>query len=640
VIKRIFAPSNFKDAYCAVDYIKKDGASSSCSFEAGERGMIRLTVSRKIGISSIEALFFDEYVSNCIKAIKGCFSGIENGNEIYVFNLGELTDKMALMFFTFKFYALGKEFYINRSSKLYVSDSFNSSDMLQITVSDFAFEKPKAALGGIIYHIFVDRFNRGGNVKTKGGAVLVPGEWEQIPEYPDYPGAPLKNNTFYGGTLYGIIDKLDYIKSLGANIIYLSPIFSSVSNHKYDTADYMQVDEMFGGDEALSELIFECDKRDIKIILDGVFNHTGDDSIYFNKYSTYGTGGAYNSKNSLYYSWYDFKDHPDKYVCWWDIPILPRINPDVPECGEFIAGEGGVIEKYRNMGIYGLRLDVADELSDNFLSKIKDRLSKSGENLLYGEVWEDASSKVAYGVRKHYYLGSELDGVMNYPIRVGIIDYIVNKSTDKLNYALRTVMENAPKRIRDVQMNLIGSHDTFRALTALSGKQADGRSNKELCFSRLNEEEYALARQRLMSAYTVLATIPGIPSIFYGDEAGLEGYSDPFCRMPYPWGKEDSVLLEHYKLIGKIRRKNKVYEDGEFNLIYLSSDLLIFERYNKKEVLYTLYNNAEKDLKIKFSAKITNLFTGKSSLYVNILKSESVIIKSMHHLEMEIVSED
>lgn len=640
MIKRIFALPNFKDAYCAVDYIQKDGASSSCSFEAGEKGIIRLTVSRKLGISSIEALFFDEYVSNCIKAVKGSFSGIEKDKETYIFDISELTQKKALMFFSFKFYAFGREFYINRSAELYVSDHFRSSDMLQITVSDFSYPEPKAALGGIIYHIFVDRFNRGGNVKEKEGAVLVPGEWECIPEYPEYPGAPLKNNTFYGGTLYGIIDKLDYIKSLGANIIYLSPIFSSVSNHKYDTADYMQVDEMFGGEEALRKLISECDKREIKIILDGVFNHTGDDSIYFNKYSTYDTEGAYNSKNSPYFNWYDFKDYPDKYVCWWNIPILPRINPDIPECGEFIAGKGGVIEKYRNMGIYGLRLDVADELSDRFLSKIKARLSKSGENILYGEVWEDASSKVAYGVRKQYYLGSELDGVMNYPIRVGLIDYIVNKSTDKLNYALRAVMENAPKRIRDVQMNLIGSHDTLRALTALSGKQADGKSNKELCYSRLDSEEYAIARQRLMSAYTILATIPGIPSIFYGDEAGLEGYSDPFCRMPYPWGKEDGVLLDHYRTVGKIRRENRVYKDGEFSLVFLSSDLLIFERYNQKEVVYTFYNNADTDLKIRLSAKAKNLFTKKFSLYVNIAKRESTIIKATHQLEMEIVSED
>lgn len=192
-----------------------------------------------------------------------------------------------------------------------------------------------------------------------------------MPEYPAYPGAPLKNNRFYGGTLLGIIDKLEYIRSLGVDTIYLSPIFDAASNHKYDTADYMSVDSMFGGEKAFKALIKKAHEYGIGIILDGVFNHTGSDSIYFNKYGHYKTLGAYQSKKSKYYSWYDFKNYPDEYTAWWGIDILPRIHPDKPDCRKYFVGKDGVIAKYASMGIDGFRLDVADELSDDFIAEIK-----------------------------------------------------------------------------------------------------------------------------------------------------------------------------------------------------------------------------------------------------------------------------
>ena len=483
------------------------------------------------------------------------------------------------------------------------------SKTFQITVSDFLYDIPEDFLGGIIYHVFVDRFARYGEPKAKKGTIIAD-YTGGIPEYPAYPGAELKNNTFYGGSLYGIIDKLDYIESLGANIIYLSPIFESPSNHKYDTSDYMRVDEAFGGEEALAVLIEKAHAKNIKIILDGVFNHTGADSIYFNRYSRYESLGAYQSKESPYYNWYSFENHPDKYTCWWDIEILPRINTQNPACEAFFVGDNGVIEKYAKMGIDGFRLDVADELSDGFIAKIKKTLSNSNVgSILYGEVWEDASNKIAYSERKQYYLGEELDGVMNYPLRRGIIDYLVKKSTDTLKYALTEVTLNAPERIMHLQMNLLGTHDTERILTLLGGEAADGHSNDELSIKRMSKAERAVAKRRLKTAYAILATLPGIPTVFYGDEAGLEGYSDPFNRMPYPWGREEQEILDFYKKIGIIRRGNDLFKRATLNLYELTKDMLLFSRTDGEKAIVTAVNNSQEPIKLECSSIATDLIS-------------------------------
>ena len=468
--------------------------------------------------------------------------------------------------------------------------------------------------GGVIYHIFVDRFKRGGSSEIPDGAKVIPGTWKAIPEYPQYPGAPLYNNCFYGGTLWGIIEKLDYIKSLGTNVIYLSPIFRAYSNHKYDTADYMTVDPIFGGEEAFVALIKACKEKDIEIILDGVFNHTGSDSVYFNRYGRYPSVGAYQSRKSAYFEWYDFQTYPSKYTSWWGIDTLPRINPDVPSCSDFFVGENGVINKYAAMGIYGFRLDVADELSDNFISKIKLCLSRNlNDNILYGEVWEDASNKTSYGTRRKYYQGSELDGVMNYPVRTGIIEFILGWGCSKLAYALGDVTNNAPRTILHNQMNLLGTHDTERILTILGGEDVSGKTNAQLSVKHLRAENREKAIYRLINAYTILSTIPGVPTIFYGDEAGLEGYRDPFNRMPFPWGKEETRLVEHYRLMGKIRHENEVYKAGDFSLDYIDDSLLVFRRYNDNEAFITVVNNADYDREVEFDSPVKELICNKEN---------------------------
>ena len=595
------------------EYLHNGKGGISTAFQITEKAEILLNIPRTLGTIDAYIDVFCQDEKSLLCRIKGEWSGIDREYDSYVFEITNDKIGTGLYFLRPRLSVFAGELFGHKwAGSIFFDSDFNLTNMMQMTICDFKYEEAKKIRGGVIYHVFVDRFNRGGPYEVPDGARVIGGRWNIIPEYPEYPGAPLRNNTFFGGTLWGIIEKLDYIKSLGTTAIYLSPIFSAYSNHKYDTADYMTVDPIFGGEVAFKALIAAAGKRGIEIILDGVFNHTGSDSIYFNKYGKYQEIGAYQSRKSKYYDWFDFKEFPNKYTCWWDIDILPRINPDNPSCGSFFVGDDGVIAKYRDMGIYGFRLDVADELSDAFIGKIKNRLSSDGhDRILYGEVWEDASNKIAYDVRKKYYQGEELDGVMNYPLRKGIIDYILHRGYESLAYALTDVTNNAPSQVLHNQMNLLGTHDTERILTVLGGESAEGKSNYELARVRMDPARRRLAVNRLMSAYTVLATMPGIPAIFYGDEAGLEGYSDPFNRMPFPWGKEEQKLLKHYQNMGRIRQENDVYRSGDFRLIHIDCDLLIFARLDADDAFITVLNNSDEDIKLSFDYSATELLSGK-----------------------------
>ena len=596
-----------------------------------------MTLPRELGTSSVSLDILDHTLSSSVALLRGLWERSELGLEAYLFELPIKSIGVGLYFLRFALdTAFGRIYATHSCGELSFTSHQPCEGLPQLTVCSFAHPAPEGIYGSTIYHVFVDRFARGGSFKTKPDAVRVPGRWKEIPEFPEYAGAPLKNNTFFGGDLKGVEKKLDYIASLGVGAIYLSPIFESVSNHKYDTADYTRVDSMFGGERALKSLIRAARERGIAIILDGVFNHTGADSVYFNRYGRYDSIGAYNSVDSEFYPWFDFQHHPDKYTCWWDIEILPRINPDIPECRNFFTGEGGVIEKWRELGVYGFRLDVADELSDDFISAIKDKLAEKGESILYGEVWEDASNKIAYDKRKQYYLGRELDGVMNYPLRTGLIDFIRDGRFDRLRYALTEVLENAPDRVLHSQMNLLGTHDTERIITVLGAESGEGHTNAELCRMRMTAEQRAQARARLKMAYTALATLPGIPTIFYGDEAGLEGYHDPFNRMPYPWGREDKELLMHYRLLGGIRESNPVYKKGAFELIELSGDLLIYSRKEKGEVFLTVVNRGAEDITLRFDGCFDGLISAKRGRYHTVKSMTADIFKGKRSAKFEL----
>ncbi len=625
---RIFAD----EICCASGYIRYAHGKSEnneTAYPSYEGVSFSFYLPLSVGARKVKLFVLDEYADKCLLSLDIPHRSRMGSYEEYKARIPAGKLEVGIYFFYIEIDGLKKLYGLNRSGGVYFSDSLSKDDLFQFTVYDFKYDAPSDRQGGIIYHLFVDRFYRKETIKNRSDAVYMDNWDDEIPEYPKYPGAFIKNNYFYGGNLYGVIEKLDYISSLGVNTIYLSPIFEAYSNHKYDTADYMTVDAGFGGNEAFEKLIKEAKKRNIGIILDGVFNHTGAESIYFNKTGKYGSVGAYQSTDSPYFDWYSFEKHPNKYTCWWGIDILPRINPQVENCRDYFVGDGGVIEKYAKMGVAGFRLDVADELSDSFISKIKSVLNRyNNRSILYGEVWEDASNKIAYDVRKHYYLGEELDGVMNYPLRTGLINYIKDRDPSALYYALNTVMPNMPKRIRDSAMNLLGTHDTERILTTLGGVSSDGYTNEQLLTKRMSEKEREVAEAKLMSAYTVLATLPGIPTIYYGDEAGMEGYSDPFNRRTYPWGNESKALLRHYKKVGSIRRSYAAYKDANFKLLYISADMLIFEREKNKERFITVLNNSSEKKEVKFKRPVTELLGNKTEKAFLLNKISALIFKS------------
>lgn len=486
------------------------------------------------------------------------------------------------------------------SDSFYLGKDSSNQAAIQLTVYDRKYPTCDWLEGGIIYHIFVDRFARGDSTPIDKEATLCVDWKNPHVQYPAYPGAPLKNNQFFGGNLSGIIEKLPYLKSLGVSCLYLSPIFKAKSNHKYDTGDYMQIDPSFGDTAVFADLIKYAKTYGMRIILDGVFNHTGDDSRYFNRYGSYNDLGAYQSPSSPYANWYFFKHFPNDYESWWGIEILPKLNLKDNGCRNYFLGENGVVAHYAKLGIGGMRLDVADELDDDFIRTVKKRLAQANsDNVLFGEVWEDASNKIAYDTRKTYYLGDELDGVMNYPLRTGILSFLKEGKTEHLQYALGRIIDNAPNEIANLQMNLLGSHDTERILSMLGDISFNGKKNDEIAEMSMTLQQRKKALSLLKMAYVIQATVPGIPSIYYGDEVGIEGYKDPFNRLPFPWHSIETDLLEHYKAVGMIRRGNSVYRNGEFKLLKLDSETLVFSRDSENEHFISAINRSNKALYIE-----------------------------------------
>lgn len=483
----------------------------------------------------------------------------------------------------------------------------------QFTIYKKGYKTPDWIKGGVIYHIFVDRFNKGKDknaVFDKKGALLK--EWGEEVTIKDSDGV-FRANDFYGGNFQGIIDKLDYLESLGVTLIYLSPIFKSSSNHRYDTGDYMQIDELLGDEEKFAELIKKADKKGMKIMLDGVFNHTGADSKYFNKFGNYDTLGAYQSKESPYYDWFDFYHFPDKYHCWWGVTVTPTVSQRAVGFRQMIAGKDGVIDKWTKMGVKGWRLDVVDELREDFVCDIRDRVKADGsDNLLIGEVWEDASNKIAYGYRRHYFQGEELDGVMNYPFKEAVLAYATGGNAGDFAKTVMNIVENYPKEALLDTMNLIDSHDTARALSVLSEVDMQGTSKEYRRDYRMDAHTYEFARTRLMLASTLQFMLPGVPSVFYGDEQGMEGYEDPLCRRTLDWNNIDKVLLEHYKKLGKIRKDCLDEMCGDTYFEYDEQGLLIMDRIGGTDMIKTVANNTDTEKSYKAGKKAKDLYNNKN----------------------------
>lgn len=477
------------------------------------------------------------------------------------------------------------------------------SPAYQITVYEKGFETPAWFREGITYQVFIDRFNRandgGGLVRTNyhkqlGREVVLHESWNESVMYAPLPGKHFYEPCdFYGGDIRGLIEKLDYISSLGVNCLYLNPIFESPSNHRYNTSDYMKIDPVLGDEKDLRELVAEAGKRDMHIMLDGVFSHTGADSVYFNKRGTYAAPGAYTSNDSPYYEWYDFRNYPDDYRCWWGFPTLPEVNELTPSYMEFT---GQVIDKYASMGITSWRLDVADELPDEYIAFLRKRLKAHGEDaVLLGEVWDDASSKEGFGTRRQYVDGQELDSVMNYPFKNALLDFLLYRCDAHGLYArLLALRENYPKPFYEACLNLLGSHDTVRVLTVLSGAPAsDALTREEQAHYKSDDAAHERGRKRLALAAMVQFAHPGVPCIYYGDEAGLTGMADPFCRAPYPWGHEDEHLRTVFRRLANLRSNSNALKHGACGFAAISDNVFAIHRTRENESVIVLVNRAE-----------------------------------------------
>jgi len=459
--------------------------------------------------------------------------------------------------------------------------NMEAGDKWQLSCIPADFSTPDWAKGAVIYQIFPDRFYKSGDCDLTGKSepYTVHKNWdEEVVWQPNEKGEVL-NNDFFGGNFRGITEKMDYIASLGATILYLNPISKSFSSHRYDTGDYKTPDPMLGTTEDFRKLCDAAHARGIRVMLDGVYSHTGSDSLYFDKTGSYGGKGAYCTKASPYYSWYQFHHYPDRYKCWWDFDTLPTVNKLDPAFIDYIiTAEDSVVAHWLSLGADGFRLDVADELPDAFIALLKKRIRElKPDALLMGEVWEDASNKIAYGIRRRYFTDGELDSIMNYPYRTAILNFLRGQDDGRnLKNAVTTILENYPTQVALCNMNMLGTHDTPRILTALVD---DFDGNREALSKRkLSAEQLELAKKRLRLAAVLQFTLPGSPSIYYGDEAGMEGGKDPFNRRTYPWGKEDKALLEHFRMLGKLRAETPALRLGETQFLQAAEGEISFVR--------------------------------------------------------------
>ncbi|MGP1410533.1 MAG: glycoside hydrolase family 13 protein [Peptoanaerobacter stomatis] len=431
----------------------------------------------------------------------------------------------------------------------------------QLTVYE-DFTVPKWYKNAIIYQIFPDRFYNPFKtpIAYKPNSFIY-ATWKDKPMNIINEKKELVRQDFYGGNLYGVIEKLDYLKLLGIDVIYFNPIFESNSNHKYNTKDYHKIDSMLGDEETFKKLIAEAKKRDIEIILDGVFNHTGDDSEYFIS--------AKKDKSSKYYSWYYFKEYPNVYESWWGFDTLPKVNCMDESYQNFIMGEGNsVLNHWTSLGVKGWRLDVVDELDGSFVEKFKANMRKvNEESVLIGEVWEDASNKTAYSQRKKYFMGHQLDSVMGYPFKENVQNFLNgNINGYQITENFKTLWENYPREAFYANMNLISTHDTPR------------------CINVLNFDE-----TNFKSAVTVQMTFAGVPHIYYADEVGEIGQMCPDNRRGFPWGEENEEILNFYKKLINLRKNNNIFVDGEIEFFYLNDDVFSYKRYFKDDPEKVVY---------------------------------------------------
>lgn len=482
--------------------------------------------------------------------------------------------KKGLYWYYFVMDGVTYEHYVGMGSNRRASLFYDNVRPWQLSVYKKVYPTPTWLNKGVMYQIMVDRFCASGETVPTEDKIMR--HWGEQPFYREENGV-VRNRDFFGGNLRGIIDKLPYLSSLNVTTLYLNPIFKAYSNHKYDTEDYEQIDPMFGTERDFDELCTQAHARGIRIVLDGVFNHVGSSSKYFNLDKKYGEGGAYNDPQSPYRDWFNI--YPDgTYECWWNFRTLPRINAQSKGAQKYFCGKNGIVPQWLRKGASGWRLDVVDEVADCMLDKIVSSAKKQDPDaVIIGEVWEDASNKVDYGVRRHYLDGSQLDSVMNYPLMNGIINFVRDGNEQALAHVVFDIVNNYPTFVRNNLMNILGTHDTVRILTNLAGNRLDNVPKDTMARTKLTDRQYMLGCKLLKISAVLQYTLFGFPCVYYGDEVAMEGYKDPFCRCCYPWDEQNKLMLDFYRRLGELR-KLSVFSDGDFHQLVAENGVYAFER--------------------------------------------------------------
>ena len=446
---------------------------------------------------------------------------------------------------------------------------------------------------GMVYQIFPDRFRRLTVPDPRGlvGDRWVHQDWDEDPVWRPDPDGEVRNRDFFGGSLEGITSQLDELAELGVTALYLCPIFESASNHRYNTADYTKIDPLLGNEEDFKTLCAQAKERGIRVILDGVFNHTGSQSIYFNADGFYPSLGAAQSQDSPYSDWFSFHPWPHDYDAWWGIRTLPAVREDAASYVDYIIdGENSIIRRWLKAGASGWRLDVADELPGWFIEKARKAVEETkSDGLLIGEVWEDASNKIAYSQRRKYLLGSELHGVMNYPFRTALLTYLKGGDASGFRDAMETIRENYPQEAFYANMNFLGTHDTARILTVL-GADEPPASKEERASFRLSPDQRERGVTLLRLAALALFSFPGVPTVFYGDEAGMEGWEDPFNRGTYPWSREDTAIRDYFTRLSGLRKQRSSLRRGGIRWLAAQGRLAAYIRESAGERSVTVLN--------------------------------------------------
>ena len=536
------------------------------------------------------------YACLCMESENGYYkeyplywSGLEEGYDCY--SLSFCLEQTGLYFYFFKVHTEEAESLVFRcgSSKT----SIHMGDKWQLTCFDADYETPEVFKGTVMYQIFPDRFHQAGkpDLTDKLKPFTIHENKQDTPCYAPNEQGEVLNNDFYGGTLQGIEEKLPYLQDLGVSVIYLNPIFMAFSNHRYDTADYRRIDPMLGTEEDFRRLCHKAHEMDMKIILDGVFSHTGSNSIYFDKENVFGTG-VYHNPDSPYAAWYDFQDYPDRYTSWWGIQTLPCVNEMEPDYVKFIIeDEDSVIAHWMKLGADGFRLDVADELPDEFIKKLHNKVKQlNPEGLVIGEVWEDASNKESYGVRRKYFSNTELDSVMNYPYKDAILHFTAGETTAKsLADTVMTIAENYPKPVLDCLMNSLSTHDTVRVLNTFE-HVGGGLARDQRAAYIMPPEIYRRAVEREKIAAFLQYLLPGSPCIYYGDEAGMQGFEDPLNRRYFPWETIDWHLHDFYKKLGSVKKKYRALREGTVTASSKEKNVFLLKRKWEQETLWAIVN--------------------------------------------------